>query len=146
MDISDSLFVKMTVLLVQPDEAFSQALRESLLREGYNVIGPVTNVADAYMAVLNEDPDMAILDQKTCQGQTEIISDTLIQIGIEHLIHCHNPPHILKRELGHGTMRGVVMSPHKNTIEGMSHELCHMRAEKIRREARHMPSLYQFRP
>ena len=134
MNRSDSLFVKMTVLLVQPEGAFGQTLRKSLLNEGYKVVGPVSTVADAYMAVLNEDPDMAILDQKVCQDQTEIMSDTLIQIGIEHLVHCHNPPYILKRELGHGAMRGVVMAPHKNTAEGISHELCYMRAEKIRRE------------
>lgn len=134
MNRSDSFFVKMSVLLVQPEDSFGQILRENLMKEGYEVVGPVNTVAEAYLAILDKDPDMAILDQKVCQDQTEIMSDTLIQIGIEHLVHCHNPPHILKREIGHGAMRGVVMAPHKNTAEGISHELCYMRAEKIRRE------------
>lgn len=133
----------MIVLLVQPDGAFARELRLSLIKEGYDVIGPVTTVADAYMAVLNDNPDMAILDRKVCGDQTEIMSDTFIQIGIEHLIHAHNPPHILKRELGHGAMRGIVMTPHKNTAEGISHELCYMRAEKIRRDTNRATTAYQ---
>jgi len=126
--------IQMTVLLIHQDETFGRAMRETLLSDGYKVVGPVNSVTDAYLAILNESPDIAILDQQVCQNQSEIMSDTLIQIGVEHLILCYNPPHILKREIGHGPMRGTVMTPHKNTAEGISHELCYLRAEKIRRD------------
>ncbi len=125
----------MTVLLVLHQDGVTCDIRDTLISDGYNVIGPVSSVTAAYMAILDEDPDMAIIDQKVCQDQTEIMSDTLIQIGIEHLVICHTPPHMLKRELGHGAMRGLVTAPHKNKAEDISHELCYMRAKKIRRNA-----------
>lgn len=136
MNRPDSLSVKLTLLLIHQEGKDGRFLRETLLADGYEVIGPVNSVTEAYMAILNEDPDLAILDQNVCEDQSEVMSDTLIQIGIEHLILCHQPPHILKRELGHGAIRGVVMTPHKNTAEGISHELCYMRAGNVRRETK----------
>lgn len=126
---------KMTVLLIHQDNVVGRSFRDTLKADGYIVFGPLDTLSEAYMSILNDNPDMAIIDKQVCQDQTEIISDALIQIGIEHLIIFRNPPHVLKRELGHGPMRGVVLAPHKNTADGLSHELCHLRAEKIRREA-----------
>lgn len=125
----------MTVLLVLQQGEATSGIREALASDGYNVVGPVDSLTAAYMALLDEDPSLAVIDEKVCLDQTEIMSDTLIQIGIEHLVICHTPPHMLKRELGHGAMRGLVTAPHKNTVEDISHELCYMRAKKIGRDA-----------
>jgi|GEM_PF-5499364 len=135
MSSSLSSTAKVTVLLVLQREEATSGIRDTLVSDGYNVIGPVDNLTAAYMALLDEDPSLAVIDEKICLDQTEIMSDTLIQIGIEHLVICHTPPHMLKRELGHGAMRGLVTAPHKNIVEDISHELCYMRAKKLRRDA-----------
>jgi len=104
---------------------------QALEKDGCTLIGPFTTTADAYVAVLKEDPDYAVIDADISLEKTNSLSNTLIQLNIEHLILLDGRTQILKRRINHGVLRGVLSDKFINLITGIRSELMALQANSL---------------
>lgn len=114
---------KHKVLILQGESDQNDTVTCNLEKEGFLIIGPFKTTADAYVAVLKEEPDFAIIDADISLEKTNSLSNTLIQLNIEHLILLKGSTQILKRRLNHGILRGVISGAHINMASGICSEL-----------------------
>jgi len=112
-----------TVLLLHKDNNRSADIVSALEKDNYVVIGPYTTIADAYLAVLKEEPDFAVFDADISLEKTDTFSNTLIQLKIEHLVLLNNATQILRRRVNYGTLKGVLAHSFINVITGIRSEL-----------------------
>lgn len=90
------------ILILQSDAAFGFQIAQQLYKDRHNVLGPVSKVISAYKILLNDVPDLALIDASIGEGDVNRLSDTLILMGVPHLINYGRNSTLTKRSLVDG--------------------------------------------
>ena len=82
-----------TVLVVEDEFIIALDLSETVKDLGYDVEGPFDGNEDAFEAIEEEMPDVAILDVFTADGEVYPLADRLVEAGVPIIFHSgHVPP------------------------------------------------------
>ena len=79
-----------SILIVNSDTSFGLELARTLSPDGHKVLGPVATLSGAYRIILDDKPDIAILDGDMEADQTARLSDMLLMMGVPHLVASRN--------------------------------------------------------
>lgn len=95
------------VLIVEDNALIAFGYKAALEDEGYSVLGPVRNVADALHSIQTEEPDAVLLDVDLGGVESEPVAEALVKRGIPFLVLT-------------GTLRSMVSGQHLLTAPMLS--------------------------
>lgn len=90
------------ILIVQKDANFGNIISQSLLKDRQNILGPTSDIKSAYKLISGVTPTFAIIDASISKTEIQRLSDSLMMLGVQHVINCGDTGFLIKRSINEG--------------------------------------------
>jgi hypothetical protein len=119
------------VLIVQNDTAFGHQIAQHLHKDRHDILGSVSKVTSAYKTLMNNLPDLALIDVSIGEDKINRLSDTLILMGVPHLINDGDHSALTKRTLVDGQENVSQVYCAAPLQESIAHTLWDMHIQRV---------------
>lgn len=77
---------RQTILIVSPDMMFGMDVAKDLCPDGHRVLGPVSDLSEAYRLIIDDRPSIAVLDTDLDLEDITRLSDMFLTMDVPHLL------------------------------------------------------------